>query len=107
MLERMNRFCDVSTVRQQTRPLKHEQRLLRIMGVYMDLQIPYARKKDVQVNELMRLVHEFLQRFSVGTKRTRRCSTSTCLFFTPSLLEAQTVCAIFLDNAQLCGELGD
>ena len=29
------------------------------------------------------------------------------LYFTPSLLEAQTVCAVFQDNAQLYGELGD
>ena len=28
------------------------------------------------------------------------------LYFTPSLLEAQTVCAVFQDNAQLYGELG-
>jgi inositol 1,4,5-triphosphate receptor type 1 len=54
------------------RPRKHEQRLLRNMGVHtvvLDLlQIPYDRKEDVRMNELMRLAHEFLQNFCRGNQ---------------------------------------
>jgi inositol 1,4,5-triphosphate receptor type 1 len=42
------------------------------MGVHtvvLDLlQIPYDRKEDVRMNELMRLVHEFLQNFCRGNQ---------------------------------------
>ena len=82
------------------------------MGLHMDLQIPYYRMKGVQVNELMRLVHEFLRdRFSVGTKRTRRCSSyrpqSPGTFLHAEPFRGVDLCAIFLGNAQLCGELCD
>ena len=86
ILTRMNRLCvqpglasvtsnsgsgtnsgSVNSVAGQPRPRKHEQRLLRNMGVHtvvLDLlQIPYDKKEDVRMNELMRLAHEFLQNF--------------------------------------------
>ena len=107
ILGRMNRLCVA-----QQRPRKHEQRLLRNMGVHtvvLDLlQIPYDRKEDVRMNELMRLAHEFLQNFCRGNQPNQSLLHKHLeLFLTPGLLEAQTVCAIFQDNAQLCGELGD
>ena len=46
--------------------------------------------------------HEFLQKFC----REALLHKHLELYFTPSLLEAQTVCAVFQDNAQLYGELG-
>lgn len=77
----------------QPRPRKHEQRLLRNMvisyqfqllcfrlissnlgnqgvhSVVLDLlQIPYDKKEDVRMNELMRLAHEFLQNFCRGNQ---------------------------------------
>ena len=63
------------------------------MGLHMDLQIPYYRMKGVQVNELMRLVHEFLRdRFSVEPSEPGAAPATVHnhleLFFTPSLLEA-------------------
>lgn len=91
ILARMNRLCvqpvltTTSSVGSQgnssgsgssggssLRPRKHEQRLLRNMGVHtvvLDLlQIPYDRKEDVRMNELMRLAHEFLQNFCRGNQ---------------------------------------
>ena len=94
------------------RPRKHEQRLLRNMGVHtvvLDLlQIPYDRKEDVRMNELMRLAHEFLQNFCRGNQPNQALLHKHLdLFLTPGLLEAQTCCAIFQDNAQLCGEISE
>ncbi len=57
---------------QGIKPRKHEQRLLRNMGVHkvvLDLlEIPYDQKEDVRMNELMRLAHEFLQNFCLENK---------------------------------------
>ena len=94
------------------RPRKHEQRLLRNMGVHtvvLDLlQIPYDRKEDVRMNELMRLAHEFLQNFCRGNQPNQALLHKHLdLFLSPGLLEAQTCCAIFQDNAQLCGEISE
>ncbi|EFX74576.1 hypothetical protein DAPPUDRAFT_251812 [Daphnia pulex] len=94
------------------RPRKHEQRLLRNMGVHtvvLDLlQIPYDRKEDVRMNELMRLAHEFLQNFCRGNQPNQVLFHKHLeLFLTPGALKSQTVCAIFQDNAQLCSELSD
>ena len=155
ILIRMNRLCVqlISTSAgggststggsANTKPRKHEQRLLRNMGVHtvvLDLlQIPYDKKEDVRMNELMRLAHEFLQNFCRGNQPnqallhkhlelflTHGVSCKKILrilsFFLPllisnnkflfvvlffQLLETQTVCAIFQDNAQLCSELDD
>ena len=92
------------------KPRKHEQRLLRNMGVHsvvLDLlEIPYDSKEDVRMNELMRLAHEFLQNFCLGnTQNQSLLHKHIDLFLTPGLLEAQTLCAIFQDNATLCNEV--
>ncbi len=94
------------------KPRKHEQRLLRNMGahaVVLDLlQIPYDQKEDVRMNELMRLAHEFLQNFCLGNVQNQALLHKRIdLFLTPGLLEAQTMCAIFRDNAALCNEVSE
>ena len=73
------------------RPRKHEQRLLRNMGVHtvvLDLlQIPYDRKEDVRMNELMRLAHEFLQNFCRGNQPNQALLHKHLeLFLTPGVI---------------------
>lgn len=57
------------------KPRKHEQRLLRNVGVHtvvLDLlQVPYDEKEDVQMKELMALAHEFLQNFCLGNQQNQ------------------------------------
>ena len=94
------------------KPRKHEQRLLRNMGVLnvvLDLlQIPYDQKEDVRMNELMKLAHEFLQHFCLGNAQNQALLHKHLdLFLTPGLLEAQTMRAIFRDNATLCNEVSE
>jgi inositol 1,4,5-triphosphate receptor type 1 len=73
----MNRLCVQPTYGSKggVKPRKHEQRLLRNMGVHsvvLDLlQIPYDQKEDVRMNELMRLAHEFLQNFCLGNAQNQ------------------------------------
>jgi inositol 1,4,5-triphosphate receptor type 1 len=74
------------------RPRKHEQRLLRNMGVHtvvLDLlQIPYDRKEDVRMNELMRLAHEFLQNFCRGNQPNQALLHKHLeLFLTPGVIK--------------------
>lgn len=107
ILIRMNKLCI-----QHGRPRKHEQRLLRNMGVHsvvLDLlQIPFDSKEDIRMNELMRLAHEFLQNFCLGNQQNQYLLHKHLeLFLTPGLLEAKTVCAIFQDNAGLCGDVSE
>jgi inositol 1,4,5-triphosphate receptor type 1 len=73
------------------RPRKHEQRLLRNMGVHavvLDLlQIPYDRKEHVRMNELMRLAHEFLQNFYRGNQPNQALLHKHLeLFLTPGVI---------------------
>ena len=94
-----------------TRP-KHEQRLLRNMGVHtvvLDLlKIPYDHKEDTRMNVLMRLAHEFLQNFCLGNHQNQALLHKHLdLFLTPGLLEAETVCSIFMDNSALCTEVSE
>ena len=112
ILGRMNCLCVQSTTTGLSRPRKHEQRLLRNMGVHtvvLDMmQIPYDRKEDTRMNKLMRLAHKFLHNFCRGNQPNQALLHKHMeLFLMPGLLEAQTVCAIFQDNAQLCGELSN
>ncbi|XP_050314541.1 inositol 1,4,5-trisphosphate receptor isoform X2 [Anthonomus grandis grandis] len=107
ILIRMNRLCtqEMSMVK----PRKHEQRLLRNVGVHtvvLDLlQVPYDEKEDIRMNELMRLAHEFLQNFCLGNQQNQILLYKHLdLFLTPGIREAQTVCAIFQDNLTLCNE---
>lgn len=57
------------------KPRKHEQRLLRNVGVHtvvLDLlQNPYDEKDDVLMKELMCLAHEFLQNFCLGNQQNQ------------------------------------
>lgn len=58
-----------------TKPRKHEQRLLRNVGVHtivLDLlQVPHDEKDDELMKELMCLVHEFLQNFCLGNQQNQ------------------------------------
>lgn len=63
------------TVSDMKKPRKHEQRLLRNVGVHtivLDLlQVPYDEKEDARMKELMRLAHEFLQNFCLGNQQNQ------------------------------------
>jgi len=90
---------------------KHEQRLLRNVGVHtvvLDLlQVPYDAKEDVRMNELMRLAHDFLQNFCLSNQQNQvLLHKQLDLFLNPGIREAQTVCSIFQDNSVLCNEVG-
>lgn len=76
ILERMNRLCVTGNAADRTRrPRKHEQRLLRNVGVHtivLDLlQVPYDEKGDARMKELMKLAHEFLQNFCLGNQQNQ------------------------------------
>ena len=53
--------------------------------------------------------HEFLQKFCREMGEVKRCSTSTWNSSSRrrGADEAQDVCAVFQENAQMYGELGD
>ncbi|XP_037926094.1 inositol 1,4,5-trisphosphate receptor isoform X3 [Hermetia illucens] len=106
----MNKFC--VTPGPNVKPRKHEQRLLRNVGVHtvvLDLlQNPYDEKEDVLMKELMCLAHEFLQNFCLGNQQNQiLLHNHLDLFLNPGILEAKTVCAIFKDNLALCNEVTD
>ncbi|XP_073839343.1 inositol 1,4,5,-trisphosphate receptor isoform X2 [Musca autumnalis] len=110
ILIRMNQFC--VTQGPYVKPRKHEQRLLRNVGVHtvvLDLlQNPYDEKDDVLMKELMFLAHEFLQNFCLGNQQNQvLLHNHLDLFLNPGILEAKTVCAIFKDNLTLCNEVTD
>lgn len=73
ILIRMNKLCTQEFP--LVKPRKHEQRLLRNVGVHtvvLDLlQVPYDEKEDIRMNELMRLAHEFLQNFCLGNQQNQ------------------------------------
>lgn len=75
ILIRMNKLCTQGTGTNYVKARKHEQRLLRNVGVHtvvLDLlQIPYDEKEDIRMNELMRLAHEFLQNFCLGNHQNQ------------------------------------
>ena len=61
------------------------------MGVHtvvLDLlQIPYDRKEDVRMNELMRLAHEFLENFCRGNQPNQALLHKHLeLFLTPGVI---------------------
>ena len=68
----MNKLC-INT--SDGKPRKHEQRLLRNMGVHtvvLDLlKIPYDHKEDTRMIVLMRMAHEFLQKFCLGNQQNQ------------------------------------
>lgn len=109
ILIRMNKLC-IQTIGGQMKPRKHEQRLLRNVGVHtvvLDLlQVPFDAKEDVRMNELMRLAHDFLQNFCLGNQQNQvLLHKQLDLFLNPGIREAQTVCSIFQDNSTLCNEV--
>lgn len=76
ILMRMNKLCiSVGPTDGIVKPRKHEQRLLRNVGVHnivLDLlQVPYDEKDDVRMKELMRLAHQFLQNFCLGNQQNQ------------------------------------
>ncbi|KAF6037984.1 hypothetical protein EB796_003709 [Bugula neritina] len=107
VLQRLTNLCATKAAKGQVvRPKKHEQRLLRNMGAHLIvlelLQIPYEKKKDIRMHELMKLAHEFLQCFCLGNKNNQSLlHKSLELFLTPSLWDAQTARAIF-STIRLC-----
>ncbi|CAL7936482.1 unnamed protein product [Xylocopa violacea] len=109
ILIRMNKLC-IQTIGGQIKPRKHEQRLLRNVGVHtvvLDLlQVPFDAKEDIRMNELMRLAHDFLQNFCLGNQQNQvLLHKQLDLFLNPGIREAQTVCSIFQDNSTLCNEV--
>lgn len=70
----MNKLC-VQEIPGGLKERKHEQRLLRNMGVHsvvIDLlQIPYDKANDSRMNELMQLAHTFLQNFCLGNHQNQ------------------------------------
>uniref|UniRef100_A0A670ZYN7 Inositol 1,4,5-trisphosphate receptor n=1 Tax=Pseudonaja textilis TaxID=8673 RepID=A0A670ZYN7_PSETE len=106
ILERLNKMCGVG---EQMR--KKQQRLLKNMDahkVMLDLlQIPYE-KGDTKMLEILRLTHQFLQKFCAGNQENQTLLHKHLnLFLTPGLLEAETMQHIFLNNYQLCSEISE
>lgn len=112
ILQRMNKLCIQTGPGDYVKPRKHEQRLLRNVGVHtivLDLlQIPYDEKDDIRMNKLMKLAHQFLQNFCLGNAHNQVLLHKHLeLFLNPGILEAETVCAIFKDNTSLCNEVNE
>lgn len=110
ILHRMNKLC-VTIGTDISKPRKHEQRLLRNVGVHtivLDLlQVPYD-EKDTQMHELMRQAHKFLQNFCLGNQQNQvLLHKQLDMFLNPGILEAETVCSIFKDNLALCNEVNE
>uniref|UniRef100_A0A670J4A8 Inositol 1,4,5-trisphosphate receptor n=1 Tax=Podarcis muralis TaxID=64176 RepID=A0A670J4A8_PODMU len=106
ILERLNKMCGVG---EQMR--KKQQRLLKNMDahkVMLDLlQIPYE-KGDTKMLEILKLTHQFLQKFCAGNQENQALlHKQLSLFLTPGLLEAETMQHIFLNNYQLCSEINE
>jgi len=112
ILCRMNKLCVTPVTEGFCKPRKHEQRLLRNVGVHtivLDLlQVPYDEKDDVRMNKLMQLAHQFLQNFCLGNSHNQvLLHKQLDLFLNPGNLYAETVCAIFKDNLTLCNEVNE
>lgn len=108
ILIRMNQLC--MTEGPGGKPKKHEQRLLRNVGVHtviLDLlQVPYDEKEDIRMNQLLNLAHQFLQNFCLRNQQNQLLLHKHLdLFLNPSIRDAQTVCSIFQDNSILCNEV--
>lgn len=111
ILRRMNKLCVTHGPGDIIKPRKHEQRLLRNVGVHtivLDLlQVPYD-EKDTKMHDLMRLSHEFLQHFMLGNQQNQiLLHNQLDMFLNPGILEAETVCSIFKDNVALCNEVNE
>lgn len=111
ILHRMNKLCVTIGPGDSIKPRKHEQRLLRNVGVHtivLDLlQVPYD-EKDTRMHELMREAHNFLQNFCLGNQQNQiLLHKQLDMFLNPGILDAETVCSIFKDNLALCNEVNE
>ncbi|XP_052750963.1 inositol 1,4,5-trisphosphate receptor, partial [Galleria mellonella] len=113
ILQRMIKYCTQgnSGAEESTRPRRHEQRLLRNIGVHnivLDLlQVPHD-EDDAAMDELLALAHEFLQHFCHGNQQNQAILHKHLdLFLNAGIREARTVCAMFSDNAALCAHEGN
>jgi len=107
ILIRMNKLC---TTDGGSKPRKHEQRLLRNVGVHtvvLDLlQIPYDEGEDLRMKRILHLAHQFLQNFCWRNQQNQLLLHKNLdLFLNCGIEETQTVCAIFRDNSILCNEV--
>lgn len=78
------------------KPRKHEQRLLRNVGVHtvvLDLlQVPYDRKGDRRMDGLMELAHEFLQSFCLGNPQNQHLLHAHLdLFLNPEVYDCTVI----------------
>ncbi|XP_028652407.1 inositol 1,4,5-trisphosphate receptor type 3 [Erpetoichthys calabaricus] len=105
ILERLNKMCGAGV-------WKKQQRLLKNMGahkVMMDLlQIPYAQS-DEKIQEIFRYTHQFLQKFCSGNPENQvLLHKDLSLFLNRGQLDdAETIQHIFMNNYQLCSEIGE
>lgn len=111
ILRRMNKLCVNIGGDGVPKPRKHEQRLLRNVGVHtivLDLlQVPYD-EKDSRMHDLMRLAHEFLQNFCLGNQQNQALLHKQLdMFLNPGIMDAETVCSIFKDNLALCNDVNE
>jgi inositol 1,4,5-triphosphate receptor type 1 len=111
----MNKLC-TQTVGGMVKPRKHEQRLLRNVGVHIVvldlLQIPYDKKEDTRMNSLMRQAHEFLQNFCLGNQQNQvLLHKQLDLFLNPGVSRLVSCVHIkssnFSENYKLLTILGD
>ncbi|XP_054164139.1 inositol 1,4,5-trisphosphate receptor-like isoform X3 [Oppia nitens] len=114
ILLRLTKLCvqESTGLKNEVKARKHEQRLLRNMGAHIVvlelLRIPYDKKDDIKMNEVMRLAHEFLQHFCLSnTPNQTILEKHLELFMTPNLVDARTMCAIYRDNFTLCNEINE
>nr|AGN03925.1 inositol 1,4,5-trisphosphate receptor [Dugesia japonica] len=106
ILERLIGLCESDDMKSR----KHEQRLLKNMGAHSViielLQIPFDKKNDVKMLEILGLAHVFLQRFCRGNESNQLVLHKyNELFLTPGLHEAETMSAIYKDNLKLCNSV--
>uniref|UniRef100_A0A8C4USX5 Inositol 1,4,5-trisphosphate receptor n=1 Tax=Falco tinnunculus TaxID=100819 RepID=A0A8C4USX5_FALTI len=108
ILLRLSKLCvqESASVRKSR---KQQQRLLRNMGAHAVvlelLQIPYEK---VEMQEIMKLAHEFLQNFCAGNQQNQALLHKHInLFLNPGILEAVTMQHIFMNNFQLCSEINE
>lgn len=111
ILRRMNKLCVIVGGDGVAKARKHEQRLLRNVGVHtivLDLlQVPYD-EKDSRMHDLMRLAHVFLQNFCLANQQNQALLHKQLdMFLNPGILDAETVCSIFKDNLALCNDVNE
>uniref|UniRef100_A0A673I6V8 Inositol 1,4,5-trisphosphate receptor n=1 Tax=Sinocyclocheilus rhinocerous TaxID=307959 RepID=A0A673I6V8_9TELE len=109
ILLRLSKLCVLEGISGKKNK-KQQQRLLRNMiahSVVLELlQIPY--EKDVQMQEIMTLAHQFLQNFCAGNQQNQALLHKHInLFLNPGILEAVTMQHIFMNNFQLCSEINE